>query len=100
MIIESSADNFFDIRFLDEFMMGHKGYIAGGCFKNIFNHEKIKDIDIFFEKKDDFDEAVEYFDNLTTEDDAKYILWYENKNVKAYKHLKKNIVIELCKKKV
>ena len=35
-------------------MMGHKGYIAGGCFKNIFNGEKIKDIDIFFDDEEEF----------------------------------------------
>ena len=41
------------LNFLDKFMMGHKGYIAGGCFKNIFNGEKIKDIDIFFDNEEE-----------------------------------------------
>ena len=48
MIIKQDRENFHMLNFLDKFMMGHKGYIAGGCFKNIFNGEKIKDIDIYF----------------------------------------------------
>lgn len=41
-------DVFFKIRRLDKYMTNHKGYIAGGCFKNIFTDTKIKDLDIFF----------------------------------------------------
>ena len=83
-------------------MIGHKGFICGGCFKNIFNEEKVKDLDIFFECKNDFDEAVQYFDSQTVgyegsdERGENYHFYYENANVKAYKHIKKNIVIELC----
>ena len=36
------------LNWLDEFMIGHHGFICGGCFKNIFNKEKVKDLDIFF----------------------------------------------------
>lgn len=75
-------------------MIGHKGFIVGGCFKNIFNHEKVKDIDIFFEKQTDFDDAVAYFDSMTPgydgddKRDETYYFHYENSNVKAYKHKK------------
>ena len=54
MIIKQDRENFHMLNFLDKFMMGHKGYIAGGCFKNIFNGEKIKDIDIFFDDEEEF----------------------------------------------
>lgn len=49
-----TPDNFWQIRWLDKYMEGHKGFIAGGCFKNILSGERVKDIDIFFEirKKD------------------------------------------------
>lgn len=47
--------------FLDIYMTGHNGYIAGGCFKNIFNGQRIKDIDIFFLTKGDFIEACELY---------------------------------------
>ena len=102
MLTTQDRDNFWMLNWLDEFMIGHKGFICGGCFKNIFNREKVKDLDIFFECKDDFEEAVEYFDSQTPgyegdviRDEA-YSFLYENKNVKAYKHIKTGIRIELC----
>ena len=54
-----TPDNFWQIRWLDKYMEGHKWCIAGGCFKNILSGEKVKDIDIFFESEDDFQEAVD-----------------------------------------
>lgn len=102
MIIKQDRDNFWILNWLDEFMTGHKGFICGGCFKNIFNHEKVKDLDIFFKSRADYDEAVEYFDSQTVgyEGDNKgseiYRFYYENDNVKAYKHIEKGITIELC----
>lgn len=102
MIIQQGTENFWKLRWLDEFMIGHKGFICGGCFKNIFNNEKVKDLDIFFENKSDFDEAVNYFDRHTIgyngndKDEETYKFYYENKNVKAYKHIKTGIVLELC----
>lgn len=65
MFVDCGTENFMSIKWLDEFMVGHKGFICGGCFKNIFNHEKVKDIDIFFENISDFENAVIYFDSLT-----------------------------------
>lgn len=102
MIIEANTDNFWMLRFLDKFMIGHNGFICGGCFKNIFNKEKVKDIDIFFESKKDFDEAVMYFDSMTYgyEGDDKrkeeYYFSYQNPNVKAYIHQSSGIRVELC----
>lgn len=58
-------ENFWMLNWLDEYMTGHKGFICGGCFKNIFNKEKVKDLDIFFENESDFDDAVQYFDSQT-----------------------------------
>ena len=37
-------------------MQGHKGFIAGGCFKNILSREEVKDVDIFFHNQSDFDD--------------------------------------------
>ena len=39
---EKLANQINKVRFLDKYMEGHKGFIAGGCFKNIFNNEKNK----------------------------------------------------------
>ena len=102
MLITQDRDNFWMLNWLDEFMIGHKGFICGGCFKNIFNREKVKDLDIFFESESDFEEAVTYFDSQTPgydgDDirDEAYVFCYENNNVKAYKHIKTGIRIELC----
>lgn len=102
MITTQDRDNFWMLNWLDEFMDGHKGFICGGCFKNIFNKEKVKDLDIFFNSRDDFDDAVEYFDSMTPgyegddKSEEKYRFYYQNPNVKAYKHIEKGIVVELC----
>lgn len=102
MIIKQQRDNFWILNWLDEFMTGHKGFICGGCFKNIFSHERVKDLDIFFKCRSDYDDAVQYFDSMTTgyEGDDKryeeYSFYYENPNVKAYKHIRTGTVLELC----
>lgn len=101
-LIKQDRLNFWMIGWLDEFMMGHKGFICGGCFKNIFQKEKVKDLDIFFESRADFDEAVQWFDSMTPgyegddKREEKYTFFYQNDNVKAYKHKDKGITIELC----
>ena len=93
MIIELESNNFFMLNWLEEFLIGHKGFVCGGCFKNIFNGEKVKDLDVFFKNEEDWNNAVRYFDKET----AKYRFYYENKKVKAYKDLKSGKVIELCR---
>ena len=110
MLVKESRDNYWMLNWLDEFMIGHKGFICGGCFKNIFNGEKVKDLDIFFQSKSDFEDAVKYYDSKTVgywmddennkvcEDEAEYRFLYENKNVKAYVHKKSGVRIELCSK--
>lgn len=102
MLVKAERENFLMLNWLDQFMVGHKGFICGGCFKNIFSKEKVKDLDIFFESKADFDEAVQYFDRMTPgyngddKRDEEYTFFYENDNVKAYKHKRTGITIELC----
>lgn len=102
MLIKQERENFWMLNWLDEYMEGHKGFICGGCFKNIFNKERVKDLDIFFESRSDFEDAVQYFDSQTPKYDGddkmdeKYSFYYENDNVKAYKNTKTGIVVELC----
>jgi hypothetical protein len=52
--IVKGHDSFFKCRKLDPYMSNHKGFIAGGCFKDIFSNKKFRDIDIFFETNEDF----------------------------------------------
>lgn len=40
--IKNIPENFWSLRFLDQYMQGHKGFIAGGCFKNILSREKMQ----------------------------------------------------------
>ena len=65
--IKNIPENFWSLRFLDQYMQGHKDFIAGGCFKNILSREKVKDVDIFFHNQSDFDEAVAHFNSLVEE---------------------------------
>lgn len=90
--VTKEADQINKVRFLDLYMAGHSGFIAGGCFKNIFAGEKIKDLDIFFESENEFLSAVSYF-----KDHAGYVESYENKNTVAFKNKATNIRIELVR---
>ena len=109
MIIELERDNFFMLNWLNDYLVGHKGFICGGCFKNIFNKEKVKDLDIFFKSEEDWNSAVQYFDERSvgyvspfsgeplSEKEAEFRFSYKNEKVKAYMHLKSGVAIELCK---
>jgi hypothetical protein len=88
-----SSSNFFRLGKLYKYMKGHNGYIAGGCFKNLFNDQKIKDIDIFFVDEEDFLLAV---DGFVADDE--YIRLYENKNVICFKEIKTGMNVELIRK--
>lgn len=94
MIVSKSADNFNVLHFLDVYIENTKGFIAGGCFKNIFNKERIKDVDLFFENEADFTISKMYFDRNF----SLYSKYYENDNVVAYKDIIADLTIELCKK--
>lgn len=101
------VENYWILRQLDRYMYGHNGFIAGGCFKNLFNKEKIKDIDIFFENEEDWNKAVLYYNSMTVgygsgenkivEEKAEYIFCYENSKVKAYKNKNTGVRVELCR---
>lgn len=89
-------DNFFLVHFLQKYLIGVNGIIAGGCFKNIFKKEKVKDVDIFFRTREEFDKAVDIYENQVC--DGKFKLKYKNKNVVAYQDEKSGIVVELIKR--
>lgn len=89
---KDSAFNFFSVLHLQRYIDGHKGYVAGGCFKNIFKKEKAKDVDVFFENKDDFDEALKKF-----EDNEDYTKIYENENAVGFFDKKFKVEVDLVK---
>jgi hypothetical protein len=90
--IKTSNETFFKCRKLDPYMSNHKGYIAGGCFKDIFQNKKFRDIDIFFETNEDFNEALQFYQK--NED---YVFVYENNNAVCFKNTKTKIKIELVR---
>lgn len=92
-IITSNENNFFRLYRLKKYLENHNGFISGGCFKNIFNDQKVKDVDIFFRNEKDFKEALDLFTKS-----KKYKVKYENDNCNAFIDLEKNITIELIKK--
>lgn len=81
----------YKLRFLDRFMEHHKGYIAGGCFKNLFSGSKIKDIDIFFNTSEDFQEAISFY-RANTEWEFVYEI---QDRVISFKDKKSGIRVEL-----
>lgn len=68
-----------------------KAIIAGGVFKNVFNHEEIKDVDVFFRTYSDYYECREQL-KLNREE---YELVYTSENVHAFKNKATGIVFEL-----
>lgn len=88
-----TPDNFWQIRWLDKYMEGHKGFIAGGCFKNILSGEKVKDIDIFFESESDFQEAVDLFNDEKHQKEG-WKFKYRNEKVCAFQKEGEKVWIE------
>lgn len=59
--IEESVFNYRQVLPYEKYVTDTGIYVAGGCFKNIFNGEKIKDIDIFFSDNKKFQEYLNDF---------------------------------------
>lgn len=91
--MNSDPEHIFALRQLDKFMVNHRGFIAGGCFKNLFNGERIKDVDVFFRDRADFHGAVDSLNSLIGRDDFDPL--YNSPNVNAYRHKKSGVTVEL-----
>ena len=89
--------NYRQLWWLDKLLIGHKGYIAGGCFKNIFNNERVKDVDIFFENKADCLEAISYYKKEMKEHPSDWRFVYENEKVWSVYSNKEQVRLELVK---
>lgn len=94
---KSDIHNFKDLIWLTKFLLGHKGFIAGGCFKNLFNHEPIKDIDMFFHNAYDFEMARNFFRGLLSSEPDKWKMSYENNKVWAVHSIEDDVRIELIR---
>jgi hypothetical protein len=94
MYINREASSYPQLKKLEKYLKWHRGFIAGGCFRNIFNNEPIKDIDIFFEKECHMEVAREIFKNS-----SEYKLAYETANAIAFEDIETRLIIELVKKR-
>lgn len=90
---KSDPEHIFALRQLDKFMVNHSGFIAGGCFKNLFNGERIKDVDVFFRDRSDFSCAVDYLNSFDGFNEFEPL--YNSPNVNAFRHKKSGITVEL-----
>lgn len=90
--IIKNNDAFFKCRKLDPYMSNHKGFIAGGCFKDVFQNKKFRDIDIFFETAEDFNDALNFYKG--NED---YSFVYENNNAVCFSNKNTKKKIELVR---
>lgn len=89
---EKEAENFFKLKYLDAYMSGHKGFIAGGVFKNIFEGKAFKDIDIFFNSEKDYKEA---FDKFLKDDN--FLKLYDNKSASCFQKKDSKVKVDLVK---
>ena len=90
MYIKSPINSFFNLYHLKKYIKDIDGFISGGCFKNVFKHQKIRDIDIFFRNQDDFDKAVKFYS-------SNYKKMFENDNCIAFSDHKNGMQIELVR---
>ena len=92
-MVTKEADKVRGVRSLDNYMAGHNGFIAGGCFKDIFSNKPFKDLDIFFNKEADFNEANEYYSN----NEEEWYFYYENDKAKSFVNRNSKVRIELIR---
>lgn len=93
-VTSEEIGNYPQIRFMKEFLVGHPGFIAGGCFKSAFSGEKPHDLDMFFRSMEEYTDAIRYFEENADE----YERGYQNKNVESFIHKRTGIRIECVKK--
>lgn len=98
-----NSRGFSGLEMLEEFLKGHKGFIAGGCFKDLLGEETKdpRDIDIWFRNEKDYQEAEEYFEKLCEESQEGDVGWYRiynTDNVRGFWNYEKDLTVELVKK--
>lgn len=91
MFKTETTENFKQLNWISNIIAKFDGaFAAGGCFKNVFNEEKVKDIDIFFPDKEHFEKAV----LETNKEEIPFL--YRNNNVCCF--ILNNIKLELNQK--
>lgn len=91
---EQTLQNYINLKKYTKFISKNKGFIAGGCFKNIFKNEKIRDLDIFFLTEKDYNQAQKQYKK-----NKEFKFVYENDNCISYYSVKDKLRVELIKSK-
>jgi hypothetical protein len=87
--IVTPMEDFRQLGYLKRFLNLTGGFIAGGAFKNIFNGEPVKDLDIFFQSEAAWWKAVKKLKRKG------YTQIYKNARVRAFKDPITGIRLEL-----
>lgn len=93
--INKDIFNFRQLIFLNKYALYDNAIVAGGCFKNIFYEEPIKDIDLYFRSESDFDTAIKRAKELAKEGEYRFV--YKNKKVESYFDKTAKIRLEFIK---
>jgi hypothetical protein len=86
------AISYVQLHQLRKYLKGINGFIAGGCFKNIFQGEKARDIDIFFENVENYELALKVYQKKKNLKEV-----YSNDNCTGFYDTKNKISVELIK---
>jgi len=78
-MIGDTRRNYPMLNFLDAYLKGIDGFIAGGCFRSIFDGNPPRDIDMFFRSKADFSRARDIYAGNGWE------TIYENENATGFR---------------
>ena len=95
--ITETTLNYPQLFFLDEYLKNMKGaYFAGGCFKNLLNHDKAKDLDVFFYSEENLLVSLRKMEELvnTSRDWERS---YQNSKVVSFIDVKNDYRLELNK---
>lgn len=93
--VDKDIFNFRQLIFLNKYALYDNAIVAGGCFKNIFNNEPIKDIDLYFRTKGDYNEAIKRAKQL--EEAGSYRFVYKNDKVVSYRDNDNKVRLEFIK---
>lgn len=77
------------VKALTKYLAGHEGFIAGGCFKNLFLGQEVRDVDVFFRSELDWKDAVTHFERS-----KEYVFEYETERAIGYRNVSTGVVVE------
>jgi hypothetical protein len=89
--------NYVELKGLQKYVKDTKGFIAGGCFKDLFLGKKLRDVDVFFQNEEDYNEAVQIYNTKCGHKKSDLKKIYTNDNCTGYRNSKTGINIELVK---